>query len=50
VSVCSVDISQSMEIDSGGTIGTAMPDGWRLTVKRRTKGKTAGKFDYYIYK
>jgi len=39
-----------MEVDSIGTEAAVLPDGWTWTVKQRTKGKTAGKFDCYIYK
>jgi len=39
-----------MEVDSVGTKAAAVPDGWTWMVKQRTKGKTAGKFDWYIYK
>jgi len=39
-----------MEVDSIGTKAAVLPDGWTWTVKQRVKGKTAGKFDHYIYK
>jgi len=39
-----------MEIDSSETKAGAIPDGWTWTVKQRTEGKTAGQFDWYIYK
>jgi len=35
----------TMETKSG-----TIPDGWTWEIKKRTKGKTAGKFDCYIYK
>jgi len=38
-----------MEVDSSGTNTVAVPDGWTYTVKQRAKGKTAGKFDCYIF-
>jgi len=34
-----------MEAEAG-----SLPDGWAWTVRQRAKGKTAGKFDLYIYK
>jgi len=39
-----------MEWCSAGTEAAVMPDGWTWTIKQRMKGKTAGKFDWYIYK
>ena len=39
-----------MEGDTIGTKLAAVPSGWTWTVKQRTKGKTAGKFDWYIFK
>ena len=39
-----------MAVNRVGTKADVVPDGWTWTVKQRTKGKTAGKFDCYIYK
>jgi len=39
-----------MEVDTTETIIGAVPSGWTWKVKKRTRGKTAGKFDWYIFK
>jgi len=39
-----------MEVDTVGTKPVAVPGGWTWTIKKRIKGKTAEKFDWYIIK